>query len=177
MVSIDTWSAVAGHPIDDSWVVMYVGGMLRSSSRWPRTVCTRFCSRVCVFCCADIHIYRRRCSPERSFLSTCSSRICGGILGCHRLRLRTAGPVSQIPVANDTSSRVLGTLRGSNKIRLAVVGFSKSIYYDSSFVTKVKGGYYRDSAHLFALTFGLAFLLSHPRHGFVVCCPLSFFLR
>lgn len=43
-------------------------------------------------------------SLERRFLSTCPSRICGGMLGRRRLPcLRTGGPVSRIPSAWGTA--------------------------------------------------------------------------
>lgn len=58
-------------------------------------------------------------------------------------------------MGNGTSSRVLEMcgMRGSNKVRTAVVSLLKSISDDSGFVF-VQGGYYRGSAHLFALAFG-----------------------
>ena len=115
--------------------------MLRSASRWSRTVHSRFCLRVRVFCCADTHLCWRRCQQDRRSSCSLLSIMCGGTLGSRRLpRLRTAGPVSLVPGGReDTSSRVLGKVLGTTRV----------VVVSSRFVDG-EGGCCRGSTHFFA---------------------------
>ena len=98
---------------------------LGSASRWPRTIRTRICSLVSVFCYGDTRLCRPQCPRGRTPASPYRWQKCGWSPCRRRLPLlRTAGPVSLHPFA-----RRLTLVRPVSKrsVVVAEVGVSRSL--------------------------------------------------